>query len=123
LPGADEPWCVYLLDCLAGRTYLGITPDLTRRVAVHQAGKGSVFTKLNRPVALAASVWLPNRRSAAVTERALKRLSRDQKRTWFAALSGTSLLCPATHEAGMQALSRLAPGLRASSGEAEQPPA
>ncbi|HTK04413.1 MAG TPA: GIY-YIG nuclease family protein [Candidatus Eisenbacteria bacterium] len=47
-------WHVYLVRCADGTLYTGITTDLKRRVAVHNAGKGAKYTRARLPVKL---VW------------------------------------------------------------------
>src|SRR5262245_16363265 len=38
-------WTVYILECVDKTLYTGITNDLDRRVAKHEAGKGARYTK------------------------------------------------------------------------------
>ena len=47
-------WWVYLLRCGDGTLYTGITDDLDRRLAAHNAGRGAKYTRSRRPVTL---VW------------------------------------------------------------------
>lgn len=42
----------YVLKCADGSFYGGFTPELQRRVALHNAGKGAKYTKARRPVRL-----------------------------------------------------------------------
>ena len=41
---------LYMLRCRDGSLYTGITADLERRVALHQAGKGSKYVASRLPV-------------------------------------------------------------------------
>ena len=43
---------VYLLRCSDGTLYTGCTNNLDRRLAAHNAGKGTKYTRSRRPVAL-----------------------------------------------------------------------
>ena len=43
---------MYILECADGSYYVGSTKDLNRRVAQHQAGEGSNYTKGRLPVKL-----------------------------------------------------------------------
>ena len=73
------PWTVYLLRCRDGSLYTGITNDLPQRVASHQSGKGSAYTRSRRPVALAYHEVARDRGSALKREAAIRRLSRAEK--------------------------------------------
>jgi putative endonuclease len=70
---------VYILECADGTYYTGWTTDLERRVAVHNAGRGSRYTRLRRPVKLVYWEEHPDRSSAQRRELALKRMSRARK--------------------------------------------
>lgn len=76
---AARAYTVYLLRCADGSLYAGITNDLLRRLAAHNAGKGAKYTRARLPVAL---VWHRGRqppRAARQLERALKGLRRADK--------------------------------------------
>ncbi|MBU1040797.1 MAG: GIY-YIG nuclease family protein, partial [Proteobacteria bacterium] len=47
-------WSVYLLSCADGTLYCGVTTDLARRLAEHNAGTASKYTRARLPVALLA---------------------------------------------------------------------
>jgi putative endonuclease len=70
---------VYILECADGTYYTGWTTDLGRRVAVHNAGRGSRYTRLRCPVKLVYWEEHPDRSSAQRRELALKRTSRARK--------------------------------------------
>jgi len=72
-------WHVYLLTCADGTLYAGVTNDLARRLAAHNAGKGAKYTKPRRPVVLAWSVSTKDRSSAQKREHAVKALTRPEK--------------------------------------------
>jgi Predicted endonuclease containing a URI domain len=70
---------VYVLRCSDGTFYTGYTPDLEKRVAVHNAGKGAKYTRCRRPVTL---VWWKEYRyfkNAFMAEEKIKKLTRKQK--------------------------------------------
>jgi putative endonuclease len=70
---------VYLLRCADDSLYCGWTTDLTRRLAEHQAGSASRYTRSRLPVEV-ATVFAVADRSAALREEArIKRLSRAAK--------------------------------------------
>ena len=48
----DSLWFVYLLRCVDGSLYTGITNDISRRYAQHNAGAASRYTRSRLPVAL-----------------------------------------------------------------------
>ncbi len=45
-------FCVYILKCADGTFYTGATKDLERRIAEHNAGKASKYTRIRLPVEL-----------------------------------------------------------------------
>ena len=55
---------VYLLRCAGGSFYAGWTMDLAARLAAHQAGRGSRYTRSRLPVTLAYSEELPTESAA-----------------------------------------------------------
>ena len=72
------PW-VYLLRCRDGSLYAGATTDLARRVALHEAGKASRYTRSRRPVELAWSRRVGTWSAALREEARIKRLPRAEK--------------------------------------------
>lgn len=79
---ADDAWVLYWLACERGRTYVGITNDLVRRFAQHQAGQGGRFTRAFRPLEILAAEPFPDRSSATRAELQLKARSLAGKREW-----------------------------------------
>ena len=49
---AAEIWFVYILRCVDGTLYTGITKDLARRCQQHNDGAASRYTRSRRPVKL-----------------------------------------------------------------------
>jgi putative endonuclease len=70
---------VYLLRCADGSLYCGWTNDLDRRLAAHQAGTASRYTRSRLPVELAWSCVMETRSEAMREEARIKRLPRAAK--------------------------------------------
>ena len=70
---------VYLLRCADGSLYCGYTDDLTRRVRIHNEGKGAKYTRSRRPVSLVYKESFEEKRAALKREYAIKRLTREEK--------------------------------------------
>jgi predicted GIY-YIG superfamily endonuclease len=74
-------WFVYILRCFDGSLYCGITPNVARRVALHNAGKACKYTAppRRRPV---KAVYVEDHysvSSALRREAAIKKLKRRDK--------------------------------------------
>ena len=80
----SQVWFVYLLECENGKLYTGITPDLAERFRKHAAGKGAMFTRLNKPSRMIAAKACATRSEASKLESTIKGLTPSQKR-WMAA--------------------------------------
>jgi putative endonuclease len=76
---------VYLLRCADGTLYCGWTVDVERRVAAHNAGGASRYTRSRLPVELAWSRELPERSAARREEARIKALPRAEKLALIAA--------------------------------------
>ena len=74
-----KTWYIYLLECVDGSFYTGITVDLATRFADHQSGKGARYTRSHKPLRLLASAPVGNRSAALKAELAIKRLPKDRK--------------------------------------------
>jgi putative endonuclease len=76
-------WYVYMLRCVDGTLYTGVTTDLERRIKEHNgegvAGKGAKYTKARQPVHLAYSEPVADRSAAQMREHALRQLTRAEK--------------------------------------------
>jgi putative endonuclease len=70
---------VYILRCADGSLYTGWTTDLPRRLAAHQAGTASRYTRSRLPVQLVASMAMVDARAARREEARIKRLRRAGK--------------------------------------------
>ena len=74
----------YLLRCADGSLYCGWTNDLPRRLAAHNAGTGSKYTRARRPVALVYWESFATRQAAMGREWHIKRMSRAEKEALIA---------------------------------------
>ncbi len=70
---------VYILKCNDGSYYTGHTTNLEKRIAEHQAGEGSDWTKRRLPVKLVFSQEMPDKDQAFLAERQIKKWSRAKK--------------------------------------------
>jgi putative endonuclease len=75
-------WTLYLLECIDGSLYAGITNDLPRRFDMHAAGKGARYTRSHRPLRIVAHQHFPDRSAASAAEYRLKRLDVAGKRAF-----------------------------------------
>lgn len=76
-------WYLYVLRCGDDSFYTGMTNDVARRLAEHQAGHGARYTRAHRPVALAGAWQFPDRAAAMRAEAAFKKLQRQVKQTYL----------------------------------------
>jgi predicted GIY-YIG superfamily endonuclease len=70
---------VYILRCSDGSYYTGHSDNLEKRLAEHQSGAGSDWTRRRLPVELAWCEALPTRLEALEAERRIKPWSRSKK--------------------------------------------
>lgn len=77
--GARTQWHFYLLECSDGTLYAGITNDLGRRLALHNRGRASRYTRARLPVELFYSEPHPDRSSAGKREARVRRMPRAEK--------------------------------------------
>ena len=70
---------VYILLCMDGSFYTGYTKDLDERTRQHENGKGAKYTKSHRPQKVAYVEVFGSRSSAMKRERAIKKLTYQQK--------------------------------------------
>lgn len=70
---------VYMVECSDGTYYTGYTPDIKRRIQLHNKGRAAKYTRDRRPVKL---VWYKEYRyfkCAFLEEKRIKNLTRKQK--------------------------------------------
>jgi predicted GIY-YIG superfamily endonuclease len=76
----QENYFVYILRCSGGKYYIGLTNDLTKRLAEHEEGKyASCYTFKRRPVKLVYFETIPFLKEAVAREIQLKGWSRKKK--------------------------------------------
>lgn len=72
-------WCCYLLRCADDTLYCGITNDLEKRLAAHNAGEGAKYTRGRAPLSLVYQEACVDKSSALKREREIKSLTRAEK--------------------------------------------
>jgi len=70
---------VYVLCCADESYYTGWTADLEKRLAMHNTGKASKYTRSRRPVSLVYAEELPNKSEALKREHQIKKMQRSDK--------------------------------------------
>lgn len=70
---------VYMLRCADGSLYTGWTTDLEQRLAAHNSGRGSKYTRSRLPVELVYWERCETRGQAMSREARIKRLRREEK--------------------------------------------
>lgn len=76
-----DAWRAYLLLCRDGSLYAGVSNDVERRLAAHNAGTGARYTRSRRPVRLRWQSPDLDKGAAHRLEWRLKRLRRAEKLT------------------------------------------
>lgn len=72
-------WVCYLLRCADDTLYCGITNDLDKRLAAHNAGNAAKYTRARGPVELAYVESCADKSAALKREMAIKQLTRAEK--------------------------------------------
>ncbi|MBI5752009.1 MAG: GIY-YIG nuclease family protein [Hydrogenophilales bacterium] len=72
-------WFCYILRCADNTLYCGITNDLEKRLAAHNDGTASKYTRVRVPVELVFAEPCADRSSASKREMEIKGLSRAKK--------------------------------------------
>jgi len=72
-------WFCYLLRCADDTLYCGITNDLEKRLAAHNAGTASKYTRTRVPVELVYAESCADRSAASKREMEIKNLKRAEK--------------------------------------------
>jgi uncharacterized protein (TIGR02453 family) len=73
------PWFVYIARCRDGTLYTGVSTDVPRRLAAHNAGRGAAYTRSRAPVMLGYVEPAADRGSALRREHAIKGMTRGEK--------------------------------------------
>lgn len=74
-----KKWCAYILRCADGTLYAGATNDIDARLAKHNAGKASRYTRSRLPVAVVLVEHRRTKSAAMRREAAIKKLDRKEK--------------------------------------------
>lgn len=69
----------YIVECADGTYYTGWAVDPEKRVAMHNKGRGALYTRTRGPVRLVYVEELPDRKAAMKREIAIKKLKRGGK--------------------------------------------
>ena len=69
----------YILQCADGTLYTGWTNDLEKRLAAHNRGTASKYTRVRRPVSLIYHESFETKEDAMRREYEIKQLTRAQK--------------------------------------------
>ena len=70
---------MYIVKCSDKTYYTGYTPNIERRIKLHNTGKGAKYTRDRRPVKLVWSKKCSSLNMALKKEFAIKRLTRKNK--------------------------------------------
>ena len=77
-------WCLYLVKCADDTLYTGITNDLQRRIAQHNNGTASRYTRSRLPVELVYCEGCRDKSGALKKEYQVKSLTRKTKEAYIA---------------------------------------
>ncbi len=73
-------WIVYIVECVDGSLYTGITTDFKRRIKEHNSSKlGAKYTRGRGPVKLVYSSKMEDKALASKEEYRIKKLSKKEK--------------------------------------------
>lgn len=75
----DAAYQVYILLCGDGTLYTGVSNDVPRRTATHNAGRGAKYTRTRLPVKLVYQELCGDKSAALRREYAIKHLTRQEK--------------------------------------------
>jgi uncharacterized protein (TIGR02453 family) len=73
------PWFVYIARCRDGSLYTGVTTDVPRRLAAHNAGRGAAYTRSRRPITMVHVEPAADRGAALRREHGIKGMKREGK--------------------------------------------
>lgn len=78
-PPRKNEWVCYLLKCADGTLYCGITNDLEKRLASHNAGEGAKYTRGRVPIKLVHVESCTDKSVALKREIEIKNMPRTEK--------------------------------------------
>lgn len=76
-------WFVYLLECLDGSYYTGVTNNIEERMSKHEKGSGSKYVKSKGFKKLLCFKKCENKSEACKHEYDIKQLPKYEKLRWF----------------------------------------
>lgn len=76
-------WFLYIVKCSDNTLYTGVTNDVSRRLARHNSGVASRYTRSRLPVELVYHERCSGRSGALKKEHAIKLLSRREKELYI----------------------------------------
>jgi len=76
---SNKTWFVYLIECVDGSLYTGITVDLESRFKAHCEGRGARYMRLHPPLRMLAAEAHPDRSAALKAEYRIKQLAAAEK--------------------------------------------
>ncbi len=79
----EKTWCVYILECLDGSYYTGVTNDVEKRMKAHKSRKGSKYVARKGFKYLIATKICKDKSDACKLEYAIKQLPRNEKLEMF----------------------------------------
>ena len=80
-----EPvWFLYMIRCKNGSLYTGISTNVERRFAAHQAGKGAKYLRGKAPLRLVYQQAIGSHSEALKVELQIKQMSKHDKEQMLA---------------------------------------
>ncbi len=76
----NSGWLVYIVECSDNTLYTGVATDIEARLAEHNAGRGSKYTRARLPVELVYSEKTEDQGSALRREYSIKQMRAADKR-------------------------------------------
>ncbi len=82
-------WYLYVLETVEGALYTGISTDVARRMAQHEAGRGAKALRGRGPLVLRHQEPVGSHGDALRLEAEVKRLPAARKRIWLEGRQGS----------------------------------
>jgi len=80
---SKKQWLVYIIECLDGSFYTGVSNDLDARVEMHKSGKGSKYVYRKGFKRVLRFRICCDKSEACKFEYEIKQLPRSEKLLWF----------------------------------------
>ncbi|OGF47465.1 MAG: hypothetical protein A2452_03005 [Candidatus Firestonebacteria bacterium RIFOXYC2_FULL_39_67] len=75
----NKSWYVYILKCIDGTFYTGITNDIKKRIETHNKGKGAKYTRGRVPVEIVYKKRCKDKSGASKKEARIKQSGKAVK--------------------------------------------